>query len=334
MMSSPQTTANKGCDNLLIDYKEAAAFLRENDCFRILTHASPDGDTIGSGFGLCAILRKMGKKANVYCADELPKRYDFMYESYEEQIFDYEHIIAVDVADPKLLGKSFAHYADKVELCIDHHISNTGYAERTLVQSDAAAACQVIFKLMSSEKLCECDEKIAKCLYTGIATDTGCFRYDSCSPETHIAAAELMRFNINAGKINRRMFEQKSRARLAAEQHVLGSMEYFCNEKCSVSAISLADTEKAGLPMDEFEGIAGLTTALETIEVGIFIRQKEEKKFKASLRSTGDVDVSAICAKFGGGGHKKAAGCTFETSIDDARDKLVKAVAEVLGEEI
>lgn len=333
-MSSPQTTANKGCDNLLIDYKEAAAFLRENDCFRILTHASPDGDTIGSGFGLCAILRKMGKKANVYCADELPKRYDFMYESYEEQVFDYEHIIAVDVADPKLLGKSFSYYADKIDLCIDHHISNTDYAARTLVQSDSAAACQVVFKLMSSEKLCECDEKIAKCLYTGIATDTGCFRYDSCSPETHIAAAELMKFDINAGEINRRMFEQKSRARLAAEQHVLGGMEYFCNEKCSVSAISLADTEKAGLLMDEFEGIAGLTTALETVEVGIFIRQKEEHKFKASLRSTGDIDVSAICAKFGGGGHKKAAGCSFETSIEDAKDKLVDAVAEALGEKI
>lgn len=332
MTKMTKTRANKGCDHLQINFKEAADFLRENDCYHILTHASPDGDTIGSGFGLCAILRKMGKKANVYCADELPRRYDFMYEGYEPMDFELQTIVAVDVADPKLLGKSFAHYADKVELCIDHHISNTGYAKRTLVEPDAAAACQVIFKLMSSQKLVECDENIAKCLYTGIATDTGCFKFDSCSPETHLAAAELMKFDIGAGKINRRMFDQKSRARIAVEQHVLGSMEYYFDERCSVAAVSLDDMHKTGLPADEFEGIAGLTTVLETVEVGVFIRQKEEHKFKASLRSTGDIDVSAICSKFGGGGHVKAAGCTFETSIEDAKTQIVKAVGEALGE--
>ena len=94
-----------------INFEEAAEFLRENDCYHILTHASPDGDTIGSGFGLCAILRKMGKKANVYCSDELPKRYDFMYEGYEPQDFEVKTVVAVDVADPKLLGKNLEHYA-------------------------------------------------------------------------------------------------------------------------------------------------------------------------------------------------------------------------------
>lgn len=315
-----------------INFEEAAEFLRENDCYHILTHASPDGDTIGSGFGLCAILRKMGKKANVYCSDELPKRYDFMYEGYEPQNFEVKTVVAVDVADPKLLGKNLEHYADKVGLCIDHHISNTGYAKRTLVEPHAAAACQVIFKLLNTQKLTECDAIIAKCLYTGIATDTGCFKFDSCTSETHAAAAELMKFDIGAGKINRRMFDQKSKARIAVEQHVLGSMEYYFDERCSVASVSLDDIKGTGLPAEEFEGIAGITTVLETIEVGVFIRQKEEHKIKASLRSTGDIDVSAICAQFGGGGHIKAAGCSFETSIDDAKTKIVEAVGRALAE--
>lgn len=315
-----------------INFEEAAEFLRENDCYHILTHASPDGDTIGSGFGLCAILRKMGKKANVYCSDELPKRYDFMYEGYEPQDFEVKTVVAVDVADPKLLGKNLEHYADKVGLCIDHHISNTGYAKRTLVEPHAAAACQVIFKLLSTQKLTECDAMIAKCLYTGIATDTGCFKFDSCTSETHAVAAELMKFDIGAGKINRRMFDQKSKARIAVEQHVLGSMEYYFDERCSVASVSLDDIKRTGLPAEEFEGIAGITTVLETIEVGVFIRQKEEHKIKASLRSTGDIDVSAICAQFGGGGHIKAAGCSFETSIDDAKTKIVEAVGRALAE--
>lgn len=312
-----------------ITYREAAEFLRNNDNYYILTHGTPDGDTIGSGFGLCGILRKMGKKANVYCSDPLPERYDFMYEGYEEQPFEPKTIVAVDVADPKLLGQKLSVYKERVDLCIDHHISNTGYAARTLVEPDAAAACQVIYRLMAEEKLTEPDRHIAECLYTGIATDTGCFKFDSTSPETHIAAAELMRYDIEAGKINRRMFDQKSKARLAVEQYILGSMEYYFNDRCAVAAVTLEEMAATGLPADEFEGLANLTTLLETVEVGIIIRQKEEHKFKVSMRSAGDTDVSEFCRRFGGGGHVKAAGCTFETSLEDAKKQVLEAAAEL-----
>lgn len=312
-----------------ITYREAAEFLRNNDNYYILTHGTPDGDTIGSGFGLCGILRKMGKKANVYCSDPLPRRYDFMYEGYEELTFEPKAIVAVDVADPKLLGQKLSVYKDKVDLCIDHHISNTGYAARTLVEPDAAAACQVIYRLLSEEKLTEPDTHIAQCLYTGMATDTGCFRFDSTSPETHIAAAELMRYDIEAGKINRRMFEQKSKARLAVEQYILGNIEYYFEDRCAVAAVTLEEMTATGLPADEFEGLASLTTLLETVEVGIIIRQKEEHKFKVSMRSSGDTDVSELCRRFGGGGHVKAAGCTFETTLEDAKKQVLEAVAEL-----
>ncbi len=316
---------------LRIGYREAAEFLRNNDNYYIFTHANPDGDTVGSGFGLCAVLRKMGKKANVYCSDEFPKRYDYMYEDYEEQIFSPDKIIAVDIADPKLLGEKYADYGDKVDLCIDHHISNTDYAARTLAEPEAAAACQVIYQLFAGEKLAECDKKIASCLYTGIATDTGCFRFDCTSSATHIAAAELMKYGIDAGKINRRMFEQKSKARMAVEQHVLNTMEYYFDDKCSVAAITLEEMERAGLPADEFEGIAGLTTLLETVEVGIIIRQKEENKFKVSMRSAGSANVSDVCRRFGGGGHVKAAGCTMTGSLGDIKDSLLGGIAPELG---
>lgn len=312
-----------------ITYREAAEFLRNNDNYYILTHGTPDGDTIGSGFGLCGILRKMGKKANVYCSDPLPGRYDFMYEGYEELSFEPKTIVAVDVADPKLLGQKLSVYKDKVDLCIDHHISNTGYAARTLVEPHAAAACQVIHKLLSEEKLTEPDKHIAECLYTGMATDTGCFRFDSTSSETHIAAAELMRYGIAAGRINRRMFDQKSKARLAVEQYILGNIEYYFEDRCAVAAVTLEEMAATGLPADEFEGLASLTTLLETVEVGVIIRQKEEHKFKVSMRSSGDTDVSELCRRFGGGGHVKAAGCTFETTLEDAKKQVLEAVAEL-----
>lgn len=314
-----------------ISYEETAEFLRNNDNFYILTHANPDGDTVGSGFGLCYILRKMGKNANVMCSDEFPSRYDYMYEGYVPQKFSPDTIVAVDVADKKLLGPRYFQYGDFVDLCIDHHISNMNYAKRTLVEPDAAAACQVIFKLVQSTGLCEFDKRIAECLYTGIATDTGCFKFDCTSPETHLAAAELMKYDIPAGRINRRMFDEKSKARIKVEQYISNTMEYYLDDKCSIAAITLEEMERAGLPKDELEGLAALTTSLESIEVGIIIRQKEEKKFKVSMRSTGDVDVSAICRKFEGGGHVKAAGCTMEGELEDIKLRLLSGVAPALG---
>ena len=108
-----------------VDFDEAIKFIYAHDNYHILTHQSPDGDTLGSAFSLCAVLRKLGKKANVLCSDEFPHRYDNMYEGYKPMKFMPEAIVAVDVADSKLLGRSLAHYSDYVNLCIDHHISNT-----------------------------------------------------------------------------------------------------------------------------------------------------------------------------------------------------------------
>lgn len=314
-----------------ISYNETAEFLRNNDNFYILTHASPDGDTVGSGFGLCYMLRKIGKKANVLCSDDFPKRYDFMYKEYAPMKFSPDTIVAVDVADKKLLGNNLSQYSYFVDLCIDHHISNTGYAKRTLVEPDAAAACQIIYQLAARTGLAEFDRNIAQCLYTGIATDTGCFKFDCTSPETHIAAAELMRYDIPAGKINRRMFDEKSKGRMKVEQYVINTMEYYLDDKCSISAVTLEEMEKEGLKQEDLEGIAGISTMLESIEVGIVIRQKDTNKFKVSMRSTGDVDVSEICKKFDGGGHVKAAGCTLEGDLNEIKRKLLAGVAPALG---
>ena len=314
-----------------INYNDAALFLKSNDNYLILTHASPDGDTVGSGYGLCYALRSIGKNANVLCSDEFPKRYDYLYKSYSPQKFSPETIVAVDVADKKLLGPVLQQYGDYIDLCIDHHLSNALYAKRTLVNPSAAAACQVIYFLLAESGLAKIDCNIAQCLYTGIATDTGCFKYDCTSPETHIAASELMKCGIATAKINRRLFDVKSKARMMVEQFVLGNMEYYLDDQCSIAAVTIETMRSMGLAAEEFEGLAGLTTQLESVQVGIMIRQKDTEKFKISMRSTGDIDVSAICAEFDGGGHAKAAGCTLEGSLDDIKIKLLSGVAPALG---
>ena len=131
---------------------------------------SPDGDTLGAGFALMYALRSMGKKANVINNNVFPERYNFLYTEYSPMEFEEKYVIAVDTADKQLLGDNLNHYSEdkKIDLCIDHHISNTYYAKKTFVDEYAAATCEVIFLILNQMGL-SINDLIAKCLYTGIS---------------------------------------------------------------------------------------------------------------------------------------------------------------------
>lgn len=323
-------TAGSGYLIMTIDYKEAAKYLLSNDNYIILTHQSPDGDTLGCGFGLCIALRKIGKKANVLCSDEFPKRYRFMFKDYSPQNFTPETVVAVDVADTGLLGAALSVYSDKVDLCIDHHKSNTMYAKRLLLDAGASAACQLLYDLLLHMNI-GIDTRIAECVYTGIITDTGCFKYSNTTKRAHIIAAELMDYGISYERINREMFDVKSRARINVEQYIVSALEYYLDDKCAVIAITNEIINETGASSDDFEGLAGLTMQLDSVLVGITIKEREDGKFKVSLRSASELDVSDICGKFGGGGHRKAAGCLMEGNLSDVKRKLVSAIAAEIG---
>ena len=277
------------------------------------------------------MLRALGKKANALCSDQFPHRYCFMYDTYYKQDFEPQTIIAVDVADPLLLGKYLQKYSDKVDLCIDHHISNTGYAKNTYVNPNAAATCEVLYKLFKAMNA-PSNNLIATCLYTGIATDTGCFKYENTTKETHIAAGELMDYNIDYAHINRKMFDVKSKGRIKVEQYLCSSMEYFLEDRCAMITITQEIIDKSGMEAAEFEGLASLTLQVEGVEVGVTIKEREQGVFKISMRSSNFVDVSELCQKFGGGGHIKAAGCTINGTLDEVKAKIIEAVEIAIEE--
>ncbi len=309
---------------------EAAEFLRKNDYYYILIHVNPDGDAIGSGFGLCRVLREMGKKANVLCSDPIPKRYDYLLEDYTPMKFTPRTIVSVDLADTKLFGKELAGYEEYVDLCIDHHVSNTGYAQNTLVEPNAAAACEVLYHVFTEGDF-PIDKLTACCLYTGLATDTGCFRFENTTPDTHIVAAELMKYDIAYAKINRHLFDIKSKARFMVEQHAINTMETYLDDKCAIICVTAETAAKTGLAAEEFEGLASIPMQIAGIEVGVTIKEKDPGKYKISMRSTEAVNVSEICGKLGGGGHARAAGCTQEGDLEQIKMKVLSAIAPALG---
>lgn len=315
-----------------IDYRQAADIIRACDDVHILTHQSPDGDTLGSGFALYFALREMNKRAAVICPDGVTPRYEFLSEGYEEpESFEPKCVIAVDIADPSLMGDTRERYENRVDLCIDHHISNVMYAENTLLNGKASAACEVMYFLFRELGL-KLTDRIAKCLYTGIATDTGCFRFSNSTKEAHEIAGELIGYDISFAQINREMFDIKSRARIQLEQHILNNMEVFFDDRCAVLCITEELRQSLNVQNEEFDGVAGLPLQVQGMEIAVTIKEKKPGEYKVSMRSAGRVNVSAMCQELGGGGHVCAAGCLVKGTLEEAKDQILRIAGKAFGD--
>ncbi|MDE5564622.1 MAG: DHH family phosphoesterase, partial [Oscillospiraceae bacterium] len=311
-----------------LDVAGAAALLRDCEDVHILIHRSPDGDCTGSGYALQAMLRLLGKRSKVLCAEPIPARFQFLMPEEPEEDFPPKYVIAVDVADEKLLGDLKDTYAGKINLCMDHHVSNLHYAENLLLDADASAACEVLYAVFR-ELGVTFTEQIAKCLYTGMAMDTGCFKFSNTRSETHIAVAEIMREfpDIRYDLINRNLFDVKSRQQIRAEMAMLSNMEYHLDDRCTIVWATKAVFQSAGVDENDVEGLTSLSLQPEGVEVGLTVKEREPDAYKVSMRSAKDVDVSAICQQFGGGGHVKAAGCLVKGTPEEVRTQLLNAVA-------
>lgn len=311
-----------------IDVKECAGLLKEKNNIVILTHAHPDGDTLGSGFALCRALMKLGKNARVINDDEIPKKYTYMFDDLQFSDFSGEFVVAVDVATENLLGSLQDDYSGKIDLCIDHHLTNTEYADNLLLE-DVPAACEIMYMVVL-ELGVEIDKKIADCLYTGISTDTGCFRYASTTAQSYRFAAELIELGADNGLINRAMFETKSKTYVNLEKLCLNALELFCNDRVAVITVTQDMYAATGSTEQETEAIAPLTRQIEGVEVGITIKEKKDKTCKASLRTYESVNAAELARFFGGGGHSQAAACRFDCTVEEAKKLLVDKCRELL----
>lgn len=312
----------------MINLYELSKYLEAHDNYEILTHAYPDGDTLGSGFALCLALQQKGKNARVITTN-IPSKFAYLTKGVKEQDFEAQTIISTDVAADSLLGSNMGKYIGKIDVCIDHHGSNTITAKEKFVDRFAAANCEIIYKLFLRMHV-TITQEIADCLYTGISTDTGCFRYTNTTAETMRVAASLMDFGCNTEYINKVMFETKSKTKILIEHAVYDTMTYCADEKCAIICTTLDMLKQLDVGDDEMEGLASIPRQIEGVLIGITMREKEEGFFKISVRTNGSINASDFCQQFGGGGHPAAAGCAIEGSLEEVRNKLIKAAEEVL----
>ena len=308
---------------------DAAEMLQSADDILILTHQSPDGDTLGSGFAICRALRRLGKRAQVVCSDQIPHKYAYLWEGLDSQQFTPKFILAVDVADPKLLGNKLSVYADKVDLCIDHHGSNTQYAKHLLLE-ECAATCEMIYGVIGAMGV-ELDRAMAEDLYTGISTDTGCFRYSNTTVRTHLIAAKLLGLGIDAYAINRAMFEIKSPSFFALRKLALDSMETYFDGHCALIYITYQNMQSTSAQQEDLDGLTAIPRQMEGVDIGVILKEKEPGAWKISVRTGEPYNASALCSKLGGGGHARAAGCALTGTAQPVRDQMLPVLAEALG---
>ncbi|WP_367925669.1 bifunctional oligoribonuclease/PAP phosphatase NrnA [uncultured Ruthenibacterium sp.] len=316
----------------ILDLVAAISRLLKAENILLLCHKNPDGDTIGSAAALYHVLKSLGKTVAVVCSDEIPARYDYMEIGMYDGSFDPKYIVAVDVAGIQLFGDPVSQYADKVDLCIDHHPSNGGYADALLLDGEAAATAELMYSLFEAMDT-TITPLIANCLYTGLATDTGCFKFANTTAKTHVVAAKLIEAGADLVKLNNILFESKSRSRLEIERIALESLEYHFDGACAIISLTKEQIERTGVEPLDLEGITSLPRMIEGVRVGITLRQQPTGSYKVSVRTEVGVDAAEICAHLGGGGHKQAAGCEILGSMENAKAALLSEVERALCKE-
>lgn len=309
-----------------ISLSEASELLYSHDNIEILTHRYPDGDTIGSAYALCLALQSIGKNARVLTAGTVSKKFLPFTSAVKAQDFRAQYTVSVDVAAPSLLGKLQQEYENKIDLCIDHHGSNSMQAENVFVDSSAAAAGEIIFDLLKLMNV-TLTKEISDALYLAISTDTGCFMYSNTSARTLRTCAELLEAGVDNGSINHKIFEEKTKAKIELEKRVYETLTYFCSGKAAM--ITVTKDMVNGLDDSETEGLASIPRQIDGVVMGITVREKEDC-YRVSVRTNCGVDASQFCAQFGGGGHPAAAGCSLFGTCEQVRQTLIKAAEEFL----
>ena len=314
--------------------KKVAALLKTLDNILIISHIRADGDTLGSAFALKEALMSLGKKVCVACDTPVTPKYLYITGGVSDLTveFEPEYVVCVDVATDKLLGDSLIKYADRIDILIDHHPTNSLFGKSNLVEPERGATGEIVYEIIK-EMGCKITHKIAEFIYTAVASDTGCFRYSNTTANSLRVAAELYDIGIDSSEINRVLFETQTRSIIALQKLVFDKIHFYRGGTVAFLIITRDMIERTRVTEDDVESMTVFPRKIEGVEVGIVMREIKEKQYKISARSNEYINVSEICQKFGGGGHNKAAGCIADgdpTDIEKAFATEILKAFEVI----
>lgn len=308
---------------------ECAAWLQSHDNFCILTHARPDGDTIGSATALCVGLRQLGKTAHVLNNTEAsPFLCRCLLGLTVEKPESTDTLISVDVASPHLLPPVYQQYLGRIAMRIDHHATATSFTAEEYVDASYAACGEIIYELLM-EMGAEMTKELAWRLYIAISTDTGCFRYSNTTAHTYRVAAACAETGADLYPITQELFDTTSISELKLQNWIVEHAQFLCGGKAAICGIP-AEME-ANVSREDLEGMSGFLRSIEGVCISATLREIEDG-CKVSVRAVPGFDAAAICKKLGGGGHKGAAGANLALPMEPALKVVTAALKNALEE--
>ena len=313
---------------------DAVAFLKEHTDFLLIAHVAPDGDAFGSCLALKMLLEQLGKRARVICDDPVPHLYAFLPGADRvlgpDAAADAEAFVAVDCADVGRTGRQWSRVGNKPSLCIDHHITNRGFAQVNYIE-DCAATGELVCLLYEALEQ-PISREAGVCLYTAIATDTGNFAYSSVTPRTFLLMSKVMESGFDLPECNRLLYRNERLQKLRLTACTVENAKLYRDGQVIVGVLTKAEMAAADGLKADCDGIIDRLRDVETVVVAAFLREEGENEVKLSLRSKAKVDCAALAKAYGGGGHVRAAGATLYTNVAAAEAQITTALLAAFDE--
>jgi len=317
-----------------VEFEQAKNIIEKSNSIYLVGHVNPDGDAIGSTYGICFALKKLGKDVHVVMP-EYSDTFRFLpdIESVRKNNTkknEYDLLIALDASDKTRLAISDDEFnRAKTVIMLDHHQISHPYGDVRYINDKMSSACEVAYHFIKYLGV-EFDEVIATYIYMGIMTDTGSFNYNNTSSDTHRVIADLIDKGANSVLVCKKINDTIKEAKLRLIAKTIDNMEVYLDGKVRYSLVDYDTINSLGLHEEDAEGMTNYLRMVENTEVAIYIRGKSDGTYKVSMRSAGNVDISKIAISNGGGGHPRAAGFTIYEGLDDVKTKIIRTVEEML----
>lgn len=302
----------------------------------LLSHKNPDGDSLGSIFAIHEYLKSLNKNVDIFIDGKIPYNYKFIIPentiNYTYNDTDYDTTIILDCGDIQRLGK-FKNILNKskTSVCIDHHVTNTEFADINLIDDKISSTGELLYTIFINLKT-NISKKIAEYLYISIITDTGRFTYSNTTSNTYTIAGELLNLGVDNEYINNMLYNSKPVNVVKTFIDCISNIEFYFSNKLGITAVTRDSLEKNNIHIDDIDGIVEFIREINEVKIACVLKEVSNNNIKVSLRSKNNIDVSKIAQKYNGGGHKYAAGFTINMNVNDAKLEIIKICSNFFGD--